>query len=67
MGLFGKGKDESIHHKTPCDTEGAWWAKKNPMGWGNDNARVIKRAGESSRKSNNHPTTHGSKSMWLFR
>jgi hypothetical protein len=59
--MFGRDKivdpfntmgNDSQHHTTPCDTEGAWWAKKNPMGWGNDNPRAVR---------DSRPTLHGSK------
>lgn len=61
MGLFDSlfGGDE--HHETPCDTQGSWWGKPNPMGWGNDDARVIKRADRDARSQNNRATDHGSK------
>ena len=37
---------------------------KNPMGWGNDDPRVIKRAGQDPRHASHEPTMHGSKSEW---
>lgn len=58
MGLFS-GRDE--HHETPCDTKGSWWAKPNPMGWGSDEPRVVKRADAGARSQGNRPTDHGSK------
>lgn len=73
MGWFSKEPDETITHKTPCNTKDnpdgtPWWTgKKNAMGWGNDNPRTIKKSGQSVWDSGNHPRTHGSKAMWLFR
>jgi hypothetical protein len=53
------GDDRQVH-KTPCSTgdqpDGRpWWAKKNPMGWGNDNPRAV---------SDSRPTVHGSKAAF---
>jgi hypothetical protein len=63
MGFFSSGsKDE--HHGDECrDRSGAWWAKPNPMGWGSNEARVIKAAGGSARREQT-PTMHGSKGEW---
>lgn len=59
MGWFSS-KDE--HHGDECrDGSGAWWAKPNPMGWGNDEPRTVKRAGRDARSQNNRPANHGSK------
>jgi len=53
-GLLGGGDE---HHEIPCparDDGGPSWirrdqqGKPNPMGWGSDVPRVVKRAGEDS-------------------
>ena len=71
MGILGSllgGGDE--HHETPCDHRddgGPSWVRKdyrgrpNPMGWGSDEPRTVKRAGADARSQNNRPTDHGSK------
>ncbi|HEY5399069.1 MAG TPA: hypothetical protein VIL16_27175 [Trebonia sp.] len=59
MGIFSS-RDE--HHGDDCrDRSGAWWAKPNPMGWGSNEPRVIKRADRDARSENNRTTDHGSK------
>ena len=67
MGFFSS-KDE--HHETPCparDDGGPSWVRRdrsgrsNPMGWGGDAPRVVKRADASAQSQNNRPTMHGSK------
>lgn len=67
MGWFSS-RDE--HHQTPCparDDGGPPWVRKdytgrdNPMGWGRNDARVIKRPGADARSQNNKPADHGSK------
>jgi hypothetical protein len=39
---------------------------RNPVGWGNDDPRVIKRAGRDARSENNRPPMHGSKAEWTL-
>lgn len=59
MGIFSS-KDE--HHGDDCrDRSGAWWAKPNPMGWGSNDARVIRPAGSKGHDADNRATMHGSK------
>lgn len=59
MGLFSSSDE---HHGDECrDRTGAWWAKPNPMGWGSNEARTVKRADADARSQNNRPTDHGSK------
>lgn len=60
MRFFSSSSDE--HHGDECrDRTGAWWAKPNPMGWGSNDARVVKRADGDARSQNNRTTDHGSK------
>ena len=69
MGLFS-GRDKDEHHQTPCparDDGGPPWIRKdqrgrpNPMGWGSDEPRTVKRPGTAARSQDNRPTMHGSK------
>ena len=60
MGWFSS-KDEHHGHDECLDREGAWWAKPNPMGWGSNEPRTVKRADADARAQNNRPTDHGSK------
>jgi len=57
MGFFSGGnKDE--HHETPCDKNGTWWAKPNPMGWGSNKPRTVR---------DTRPAMHGTRSeRWLM-
>jgi hypothetical protein len=59
MGFFSvKGE----HHGSECrDRHGTWWVKPNPMGWGTNEARTVKRADAPAREQNNRPAEHGSK------
>lgn len=63
MGLFGGGsKDERHEIGDDCRPRtGAWWAKPNPVGWGSDDPRVIKRADRDARSENGRPAMHGIK------
>lgn len=67
MGLSGS-KDE--HHETPCparDDGGPPWTRRdyrgrpNPMGWGSDEPRPVKRAGKDARAEDGRPKDHGSR------
>lgn len=68
MELFGsKGE----HHETPCparDDGGPAWVRKdrsgrpNPMGWGSDEPRTVKRAGKDARSEDSRPKSHESRS-----
>lgn len=60
MGFFSSSSDE--HHGDECrDRTGTWWAKPNPMGWGSNDARTVKRADSSTRKQDSRATMHGSR------
>jgi hypothetical protein len=59
VGFFGS-KGES--HGDQCrDQHGTWWAKPNPMGYGSNEPRTVKRVGAPAREQNNRATEHGSK------
>ena len=59
MGFFS---NKGEHHGGECrDRHGTWWAKPNPMGWGTNEPRTVKRADADARSQNNRTTDHGSK------
>lgn len=37
---------------------------RNPMGWGNDDSRVIKREGQKPQDAGHLPRMHGSRAEW---
>lgn len=57
MGIFSfKGEQ---HGHECLDRHGTWWAKPNPMGWGSNEPRVVKRANEDARLLDRGPKMHG--------
>lgn len=41
MGFFSGGNKNESHGDNCRDRSGAWWAKPNPMGWGDDKPRKL--------------------------